>query len=370
VTGSGLSDAPLTFYIRRATKDLWKHLSAKKTPISFITGSPGIGKSLEVYVYAMRQASAHGHRVLYIHSSQGINFNLVSADGNGVRFGYMEVEDAQRLRHVLLSAMKQKSVDLIVLDGRLADLIYFAFATLSRYPDVRLITCTSFQAISVNTEQKQRSPKYLTYIVDSWTLEELESAVDKKALVLDPSVGDVERAYYYAGGSARMLQWSVESIIDSLDGKIRELSNLSLTLLWGQVAMGDASSGAKNTLMSFIDGVSTVSSSYVVDNIAKKLSASDMKTLRDRIPNDRSWLGKIAELEVFEIVKKQTAISFRDMSGSIETWRRRSDDGHLQKFMDDKDPCFLDPSVDWYWPSNVNEGCFDAIYRVHHPVQP
>ena len=342
------------------------HLCDQEAVISFITGSPGIGKSVEVYAYAMRQASAHGQRVIYVHCSSSKYVNLVSSDVCGVQFGISKLRkgDTLPIEDFLESELEQKRVDLIVLDGQLGDVIRSIFFTMPSYPGVRLITCTSFQAFSFNTDQADASPPFENYIVDSWTLEEQRAAVRKKALVLDPTVTSVDEAYYYAGGSARMLQWSIKKIINVLKAKIKEVENLTLLTLVGNVVMGDSSKSAKNTLMSFVGGVSTVTSRYIVGEVWKTLSESEAKTLRGQLPNDPSWQGKIAELEVFATVERETAILFRDIDGGIETWPRWSNRGALQKFRDASDPCLLDPSVDWYTPSKFNEGGFDAIYRV------
>ena len=215
LTGSGLSDAPINFYVRRACVDLWKHLSAQKTPVSCILGSMGIGKSLEVYAYAMREASVHGKRVIYVHTDDNEVFDLLAAGGDGVRSSHVKLKVP--VWSFVQSALEQKSVDLIVLDGNLPDLIPVVFAALRGYPGVRLISCTNFQAIPTAGRSEHEN-----YIVDSWTKEELQRAVDKKALVLDPSVESLDEAYFYAGGCARMMQWPVQKTMQLLDAAIDE----------------------------------------------------------------------------------------------------------------------------------------------------
>jgi len=276
VTGSGLSAAPLTFYIRRATKDLWEHLSGKKTDVSFITGSPGIGKSLEVYAYAMRQPSAHNQRVIYVRSIGNMKVNLVSADNNGVRFGNFKMKRGYTLplEWFLRSALEQNRVDLIVLDGQLGDDLYsFVFTLLPAYPGVRLITCTCFQAVQVKEEQLDNSPSFQSYVVDSWTLEEQRAAVRKKALVLHPTVTSVDEAHFYAGGSARLLQWPVDKVVNTIDLYINSLDHDALSTLLGNTNTFGSSKTAENELISFVGGKSVFTSSYIMRRWSSRLSA-------------------------------------------------------------------------------------------------
>ena len=363
-TGSGLSDTPVKFYVRQASVDLWKHLSAQKTPVSFIAGSPGIGKSLEVYAYAMREASVHGKRVIYVHFTWDLYINIVAADGNGVRLSRTRKQKMKDPWSVVWSfiesALKKKSVDLIVLDGQLSDLIKDVFQYLEYYPGARLISCTSFKAVSLNSEQMDHCPDYEDYTVDSWTKEEQQSAVDMKALVLDPSVSSVDEAHYYAGGSARMIQWPVEGMIRCLSGAISQMDKKSLSALVGVKGPYLYSEDARNELISFIGGISTVTSRFVMGRL---YSASEVAPL---LPSclDTSWDGKEAELEFLSVVESQPRILFRDKNGSIEIWPRWSGNRPMQEFTDADDPCFLDPATDWYKPALFANDSVHAIYRV------
>ena len=365
--GSDLSDAPINFYVRQACVKLWEDISKEDSDVSFVSGAPGVGKSVEVYAYAMREASFHGKRVIYVHSHNDVAANLVSANRDGAKFCCMDLKsNPGQLWPFIISALEQKSVDLIVLDGQLSELIKDVFAVLKKYPGVRLISCTSFQAIKLNSEQEDRGPKFDSYIVDSWTKEEQQSAVDMKALVLDPSVSSVDEDHFYAGGSARWLQWSVARTTRTLDASLSNVDNLSLLSSVGVNVVGDASKSAQNSLMSYFRGVSSLVSEYIVGMLYFKLSASEAAELRNKNPYDPSWQGKVAELEVLKTIKLRPSITFRDEHGSYETWPRPPFKGAplLGNFKDAKDSCFSNSSIDWYASLLFNEPCFDAIFRV------
>ena len=145
---------PMKLYVRTACIDLWKHLESTKHRVSFVTGCPGVGKSVEVYAYAMWQATVHKKRILYIHChDESISLTVTAGAGStGARFGhvseYTDSFESRVLRDFIYSSLEKREVDLIVLDGQLSRLIKSVFLKLQKYRDVRMISCTSFQALT------------------------------------------------------------------------------------------------------------------------------------------------------------------------------------------------------------------------------
>ena len=393
--GPGDEAQPSELYVRAACIDLWDHLETAKKEgnmASFITGCPGIGKSVEVYAYAMwlatqqrdREESEHDgasvgddrNRVLYIHS-HGNAFSIVLTSGTSpASASYGRIKqftfEPQVLWEYVNFSIKQQQIDVIVLDGKLSWLIERVFLKLGRHSKIRFITCTSFQAFSPNTEQIVRAPRFSQFLMDSWTMEELQSAMDAKVLTLSDPNMTVDEMFYYSGGSVRMFQLSVEEVTTNLNLKIRAVPDMSK--LVGQVAVGDSSQSAVNSLMAMYNGVSRVVSKYVVRDLISTQSIEVINSLRGAADENDSWQGWVTELEVLLLVKERKEMLFRRPKprdaelGNIELerWPRP------QKRVGLAMPVFTDPSEiekiekfgdNWFVPRRWNQECFDAIYR-------
>ena len=222
LTGNGLSVGRdiIDLYLRTACIDLWNYLSAARTDVSIVVGCPGVGKSVEVYAYAMWQAKAVQKRVIYVHS-HGDGFSIVSTSGNNMHVGRVKkfVDQPDVLLDFIDEALNRQDVDMIVLDGQLEWLIKSVFLCLKRSNGVRLISCTSLHPFSkLSMEAMAHAPAWSAFEMDSWTLDEYKDAYNKGALVLaDDSTTttstNVEEMFLYAGGSFRMMQWELSQVI-------------------------------------------------------------------------------------------------------------------------------------------------------------
>ena len=127
---SGLTDeAYLNVYVRKACLDLFTVLNESSKDVRMVTGCPGIGKSVEVFSYAMWQAQTHKKRVLYVHGSRLNGIYVLfkdSVDSATARVSRMRpfVKEPLALQQFLLSTLQSDGVDLIVLDGALSWLIF------------------------------------------------------------------------------------------------------------------------------------------------------------------------------------------------------------------------------------------------------
>ena len=200
LTGSGLSEGRdiTSLYLREACMDLWNFLSVAETDVSAVMGSPGVGKSVEVFAYAMWQAKTAQKRVIYVHThGRGYSIKSTSDDNMTLGSADMFVEKPVFLFDFINSALKKQEVDIIVLDGQLQWLIKTVYAHLEQFPGVRLISCTSFQAFfKVSTEMMAHAPEFSQFVMDSWTLDEYHDAFDKGALVLaDSTLTDVDEMF-------------------------------------------------------------------------------------------------------------------------------------------------------------------------------
>ena len=81
-SGLGLKDEPVQqpLYVRRACLDLYKFLSEAPENMLLVTGSPGVGKSIEVLSFALEQAQLHHKRVLYVHGDLKSGISVIFKD--------------------------------------------------------------------------------------------------------------------------------------------------------------------------------------------------------------------------------------------------------------------------------------------------
>jgi hypothetical protein len=369
-TGSGLTERSpiLTLHVRAACVDLWKYLADAEKTVSFVTGPPGIGKSIDVYAYALWEAEAHRKRVLYIHcDAAGYFIVLASAGPDNMRVGSVKglQNEPQFLLDYIVTFLEQREVDIVVLDGRLSWLIESVFACLREFPDVRMISCTSFQAISkLSTEDTDKSSEFSEFVMDSWKKEEYDAAIVTGALVLNSPTLTVDEMFYYAGGSIRMIQWSVARVITTLIRKVR--SSPDMGKLIGTGGFGDSSQSAVNSLMAIYEGRSIVLSKFVVMTLLDSVSDDVVEKARAALPYHPPWQGLVTEVEVLNLVRRRHSMLFRNDSGGTEEWPRVRPGSSLPlpTFFNASDPCLSDSKLDWLVPVKFYQECFDAIYRV------
>jgi hypothetical protein len=78
---SGLNDKPVQqLYVRRACLDLSKFLRDFPKNVLLVTGCPGVGKSIEVFSFALEQAQLHHKRVLYVHGDTESGISVIFKD--------------------------------------------------------------------------------------------------------------------------------------------------------------------------------------------------------------------------------------------------------------------------------------------------
>ena len=349
--------------------DLWGYLSDAKTDVSVVMGCPGVGKSVEVYAYAMWQAKTAQKRVIYVHT-HGDGYYIISTSGSNKSVGRSQPLDFETKPYAILefidSALNKQEVDIIVLDGQLEWLIRSVFLRLGRFSGVRLISCTSFQAFTkISTETAAHAPPWSPHVMDSWKLDELHDAFAKGALVLgDLTRGtDVDEMFFYAGGSFRMMQWTLRRVIHTLDTKMSEVPRKS-DLIEAR-GVGDASKTAVNTLLGICGGTSFVLSRYVLTSLFMSVSDQAIATLRTLLIDNPPWQGWVTELEVLTLIKKQQSIVFWGPNGEEEVWTRRGVVGvELPMFFNADDVHLTSLDADWLLPTKYNQECFDALYRV------
>ena len=92
----GLSEVnDMPFYIRGEVLQLWSFLKASATKLSLIIGAPGVGKSVEVSLYALHVLH-RGSRVIYMHGDD-FQFNLMVGNRDHCKVVGENIRDLSRV---------------------------------------------------------------------------------------------------------------------------------------------------------------------------------------------------------------------------------------------------------------------------------
>ena len=365
---SGLTDQPtLRLYIRRAGLDLFTFLNESTENVQIVHGCPGVGKSDEVFSYAMWQAQSHNKRVLYIHGGNVNGYSVIFKDDPSLATARVcrrqeLVPEPKALRQFIHTVLCDGGVDLIVLDGALSWLIRKVYFEMKKHPQVVLITCTSFQALGrISDEDTAMSAPRTRFVMDSWRETEYEDAVDKGALVLPQGI-TVSEMFFYAGGSVRNFLKPVKKLITDIEFKIDEVPDMGK--LVGSGGVGDASVAAVNSLMAIYDGESIVLSQFVLRKLLKRVTDDFIQKARLFLPDNAAWQGWVTEAEVMHMARTRRDLEFRnnpDNATSVDIWHAAPG---VISFANNDDKALKGKRVGWCQPTKWNEKGFDALFRV------
>lgn len=362
---SGLTDQPsLKLYIRRACLDLFTFLDKCLKNVKMVTGCPGVGKSVEVFSYAMGQTNK---RVLYIHGEEKNGFSILFKDDpntstSRVCYRPKFVSEPEALEQFISALLEDDGVDIIVLDGSLSWLIREVFFMMDKHPQVVLITCTSFQALGkLSQEVSLKSAPRARFVMESWREAEYDEAVRTGApILLEPTT--VNEMFFYAGGSVRLFLKSIDDVITELEIKIDCAPDMGKLI--GSGGVGDASTDATNSLMAIYDGKSVVLSQFVMRKLLESVTEDFIRKARLFLPDNPVWQGWVTEAEVLHMARTQRDVSFRNNpedATSVETWH--ADPGVIS-FTNSTDRALQGQKVGWFQPTKWNEKGFDALFRV------
>lgn len=357
----------LRLYVRQTCVDLFNFLRDSTGGVmKVVTGCPGVGKSVEVFSYAMWYGLTQNKRVLYIHSGNmtiSLLFKYEShSDQARVSTIYKDFsKDSDALLvNLVRKVLQECTADLIVLDGDLASVIQMTYRSMPRGKNlnVTLITCTSFQAFGkISQEAYFELVEPERFQMDSWSEPEYKAAIENGAITLPEGV-TLEEIYFYAGGCVRLLQLPVQQIINFLTTKLLGVPNYDL-LLSG--AVGTQSANAVNSLIAIFGKSSTILSQYVARSLADSLSDEFVEKARNAVADNPVWQGWVTELEFRKLIKGKTAITVRSETGN-ETWNWKRHT--IYTFYDASDEVFRIQDTGWFWPQRWNQKCFDALYLV------
>lgn len=294
--------------VRNDTVRIWNELNEwlnnGRIRGACVKGPPGVGKSLVVYAFTMHYINPpeSNRNVLYIRQF-GISYNIICyMNKSGNTYTTIDVNE------ILKILASNNSWNLVVLDGIKEELMKLYFSAYSVNNTVKVLCCTSYYYLKMSIGESCWY-KFINFKMYSWSLDEIKVAFhnnDNKEIFGDMTENEIDEKYYYGGGNMHLLFNPVEEIIDTLDDKIREISNMSL-LLSG--LKGFASNEAVYTLIAvYPNNVIIPVSEYVKQKLITYVDDSFIKRAYGTVSNNSNWKGLIFEIEFFYQLRHKNEI--------------------------------------------------------------
>ena len=373
--GLSLHDDEVVLYVRNESADLWnalnnQELSLNTTGLFFIQGSPGIGKSTELFGWFLWSTANSKKNCCWIHGNvDGSLFYVVEYSSNA--WSYYAISD------ILEFSFENTKYDVVVLDAIRNHLVTtITWAKKSYVPLV--ITCNSYSQ-SFNSETVWFLHAPTPYVMTSWELEDYENAIKKGVIIRDVNddkkvqhlendeltVGCREaltKKFYFGGYSFRFMQTKLEELIPLLESAIARVDNKS-TLLKG--LQGAKSTQFVHTLMSISKGAGNGESSLVSEFVLKELSLavqmSFVNEAKNVMRNNPSWQGWVFELE--SICKfRSNVVRIQQENGNTLEF------SIANKAVSYKEVAFSPNDQTVYIPVRWNNACFDFVHYCFDKV--
>lgn len=343
---------------------LYTFLEKEVEQVKMICGCPGVGKSVEVYSYAMWLAVTKRKRVIYMHGDEVGGISIVfkyESILSKVKTSQITLTRTAVLLSFLVSLLGGGTVDLIVLDGSIATLFREVYLVMIKYPDVKLILCTSFRALGrISSEVFFKAASQATFQMESWTESEYRSAMNSGALMTQKDT-TFDEHIFYSGGSIRLFQQPIKAVITFLNRKIETVPDMDK--LVGIGGVGDASDEAVNSIMAVYANQKVVLSKYVTRMLLSRVKDGFIAKARLTLEDNPVWQGWVTEFEVLSTAGKSLQMCFYGIKKKRESWT--SSTKSILTFDDERDEVLIKSGyIGWLRPLKWNHPCFDAFFRV------
>ena len=257
-------------YFRTESRRMMDILESLKPGKSiWLSGCPGIGKSTTLFGWLnLAEVSKDGY--LWMHYEDDLTVYVIYRRSNGESFSSKMAADQRVLKELV---EKTSDIKYIAIDGVDSNsyLISNLFAWSAKREDVSAIACTSVAAFNYNQakEKRLRWPEKIE--VNSWSWGDYCEAFDANIPALRPRFTDLEamkKAYYFAGGSMRLMMEDIRIIISSIDSKFAKVSDYGLLL---KNLQGESAQHSVNSLMALFDSKPYPLSAYVLKSLGLKV---------------------------------------------------------------------------------------------------
>ena len=305
ISCSGVTPPPNnTVYVRESSRKLWCDLvGCKYTPTEInptnqpedfsnmstqewkVYGSPGIGKSLEVFLAACHFACRE--RILYVrYGSKNVKvllgYPVTSQSSHVTSESSTVIEETSPVQLCQFDVILDDSVTTIDwksclrhykpkrviadgYDGEILEVIAQECHWYSKESNQNIprIICASMP--STKLRQEAFGERRMTvHQMDSWTLKEYLDAAEKGVIPLTPY--EVIAKYYYVGGSFRLITWELKDIMRFLRTKLSEVSNIEDL---SKFIVGEHSRVAVNSLRNMYNSQFSILSRFIISELSR-----------------------------------------------------------------------------------------------------
>lgn len=312
LTFAGLSnEVNKELFMRDENIRIWQALAESSNhAMILLNGCPGVGKSLLVLAYVIWYCQSTGKSLLYCHYADSAVAFILATDGSvhTMEGGHLDI--VKKCRH---------HCDITVMDGWYDEAVFKA--AIVNFPiDRKLIICTSFEAVHLNSETRcNLGYRLIDLTMMSWTLADFTLGVkegvfqgyDKTSFDVEDKI---ETRFRITGGSVRLFCCSMDLAKDIIDSALfTKPDYIRLYAGWVQ----PQSQFVVNTLMALYPSnrnkkvVSVPLSQYVLEKLEqlcwKSLQASTdfIRQARCTLPLNPSWQGWVTEVEVISLLRRQ-----------------------------------------------------------------
>jgi hypothetical protein len=263
-------------YVRREMIPLWYKLEtnlASSRPIA-IAGSPGIGKSMEVYGFVMHLATNEESRknVVVVRAiAQVLSvFGVIKGIGYANETLIRSLDAPVDVPRVLKGFMLLGNIDVVLIDGNFSSLSDTVFHVQACVSKAFVVVCTSLQGFRpkrVSADELQ----FERYEPNAWELSDIHGAYRAGLLSCLPQGVSIDDVYYFAGGCIRSFKMfeSLEILRSDVNELIKRIGDVDNFL---SSAVGDSSTHAINSLRAKYDQCTETGfvSRYVTPRLLEK----------------------------------------------------------------------------------------------------
>ena len=323
------------------------------------------------------QISKEGY--LWIHFTYDI-CSIIHRKNSGAVFKTVTFDIDPTIHYSFLKSLVRTVSDVafIILDGvAIDDFQNKLYLTACTRANIKTVSCTSRGAKIFSTEVAALMGCPLMFTVESWKFEEYKEAFKINLPAFKArykNLEELEKAYFYAGGSMRFMCSEIKYVIYILESKFNAVSDYSLLLRGLQ---GDQSDGSINTLMQIIDDNSVPLSKYVCRKLARKVDAAFISAASNVNVGNPSWQSMVYEMKILNHIQKKAEPLqlFNTIDGLPTSWPTVEGGAnqmdfdppvYTKEYMSERRRNIKNqiniPRNTWLFPVRYNQGGYDIAF--------
>jgi hypothetical protein len=303
----GVSAQSIAIYVRQESMELWNNLEKLEGKHRLIIqGSPGIGKSTELYGWL--QYKRRFRKLIYLFYTEESGHELwLCDDSKIVKHTFVSNCCIEFVRDQLANLYKTFRPSIIVCDGCTKESNMLMF--LCNYLNFQCVVvyCASYKAASdissrLHEALIRNNSNCHVVNVDSWLLHDYSAAFDVGKFENNiMSKQDLRARYYYGGGSIYLMLKPIDSIITIIEDALDRAPSVKL-LLSVLVQGNDART---NSLFQSFGYRHELLSEYVLKRLTNIVDREFITNARWVLGSHPSFQGWMFKLEVISMIRKK-----------------------------------------------------------------